>query len=122
MIPTTPEILERVSALEHQVADLSAALTSPAAQRKYADRCALRKILPAIAGRFGSSEFTVQEFMLHADLVATAGMNSKTLGNLFARCEGQDIGGYELNRIGVTHARCLWKLVRVVQSTQGPFH
>ena len=78
------------------------------------DLDALGRILPAVAGAFGSRLFAVCELFEHDApglRVVLRGRSSRAVGRLFARAAGLDVTGYVIERVGVErHAALLWRV------------
>lgn len=116
-------VLEGQRAIEEQLRDLQQFLRAKQLKHRAADREILEKLLPAIAGAFGSSPVAVRELLKHPVLKAvTADFsgNSRRIGNLFSRNCGKDISGYALERLPGEHGYVLWCVLRVVSEPSKP--
>ena len=79
-----------------------------------ADRAALGRILPAVAGTLGSEWFLARD--LRADSrpalrLVLADLTSKRLGRLLLRADGVAIGGFVVERGGRELGSTLWRVV-----------
>jgi hypothetical protein len=72
----------------------------------------LARLLPALAGKYGSENFTTTEGLMDPAIKAIAG-SSQSAGLLLARALGDKavIGGLAVESIGREHNRRLWKVV-----------
>ncbi len=99
--------------LEMKLDQLLAACPRPTLRR--ADRTRLASILPAVTGVFGSEPFATRDLFEQAapalDIVL-AGMNTKSIAQLFSRSAGQDIEGYVVQHAGRELNAKLWRVVR----------
>jgi hypothetical protein len=78
-----------------------------------ADHDALARILPAVAGVFGSNLVAVRELFEHEApglRVVLRGRSSRAVGRLFARAVGQDVNGYIVERVSVERHAALWRV------------
>ena len=76
------------------------------------DEALMSKLLPAIAGKIGSDEFTTREVLRRIAIAEIAGMGTHKLGMLFARCVGMSIDGLAIERISKPKASAvLWRCV-----------
>src|SRR5262245_3002784 len=76
----------------------------------------LEKLLPAIAGRFGSSPFRVSEALADPAIRAMSGSLQPTrLGSLFAKAvrAGDPIQSYVLTHSTLEHGARLWVVSRL---------
>jgi hypothetical protein len=74
-----------------------------------ADREALERILPAVAGALGSEYFLAIEAVASenaAIVLVLAGMNARRLGKLLRRGDGVPVAGYAVHARGTEAARC----------------
>ncbi len=80
------------------------------------DRAALGRILPAIGGTFGSQWFACRD-LFEEDSAALrlvlAGYNTKKVGQLFRRGEGQVVDGYVVKQGQRELNAALWRVLRV---------
>jgi hypothetical protein len=84
------------------------------------DREELARILPAVAGAYGSDWRLTREFVSvdapAAVRVACGGLSAKRIGCLFRRAEGAIIDGYVVRRAGAEGHRVLWQVLAAVGS------
>jgi len=97
-------------------ADLAARRSAPAALNR-ADRARLARMLPAIAGVYGSDRFAARD-LVDADAppalrLVTRGLTAQPLGSLFSRGAGVVIDGFVLERAGNELHATLWQVFRV---------
>jgi len=81
-----------------------------------ADRDRLLRILPVIAGTYGSELCTSHELIEHESAglrLVLAGLNTKQLGRLLQRAAGSVVGGYTVKREGVEVGAVLWRVLEV---------
>lgn len=78
------------------------------------------RLLPALAGRFGSAAFTTSEAIADPAIHALMGHRDiRKAGNLLSRlCGHTTADGLELSRCDSEHNRALWVACRLVQSTR----
>ena len=113
------DLAAAVHALAAEVQRLSGVierLQRPAAALSRADRGLLADLLPAIAGALGSQLFTTRELFeggQPALAVVTASLNTRQVGRLLKRAEGQPIAGYMVQRDGEELHMVLWRVVQV---------
>lgn len=80
-------------------------------------------LLRAIHARVADRVFVAPELIEYAEisdaeelrsaiLAAVGSLNARKLGKLFARVEGEDLGGYRLRRVGTDRAGITWQVVR----------
>jgi glutathione S-transferase len=117
------ELLEAIAAGQQVIAGELRGLRAdlarqrPGASLSRADRDRLARLLPAVAGAFGSEPYVVNEL---PDAVAVRvvldelGLTAKQLGRLFHRGVGLPIGRLVVERAGVELHRTLWRVVGVV--------
>lgn len=108
-----------LDALARAIADLHAKVDRLLSRRaltlRRGDRAQLEKILPAVAGAIGSTEFLARELPAHASAavrLVVRGLSVKALGRLLARAEGVPIDGFVVQRVGVEVNVAIWKIVR----------
>jgi hypothetical protein len=80
------------------------------------DRARLARMLPAIAGVYGSDLFVTRELFERdapAIRLVLAGLNPKQVGRLFARADGQPIDGYLIESQGSETNVRLWRVMQV---------
>lgn len=113
------ELATAVARIEAQLGTLRRDLAvrrSGAAPLNRADRARLARMLPAIAGVYGSDAFAARD-LLDAEAPAalrlvTRGLDARWIGSLLARGAGQVIDGYIIERAGdELHVR-LWRVFR----------
>jgi hypothetical protein len=75
-----------------------------------ADEAILCRILPAIAGTFGSSPVTVREVLADPAIKALYPGSKGSLGNLLSRAaaDGAEAYGYCVRRVSTEHGAALW--------------
>lgn len=82
------------------------------------DRERLARLLPAIAGALGSTEFASRD--LRADVpalrVALRGVSVKSIGRLLSRAEGIPIDGWVVERYGTEINVTLWRVLASVSN------
>ena len=79
-----------------------------------ADQLRLARILPAIAGAFGSDLFTSRDLPAEAGVrVVLRGLSIKQVGKLFSRGAGIPINGLVIERVGIEINVTLWRVVAV---------
>lgn len=79
-----------------------------------ADRDALARLLPAIAGTLGSDLFTARELIEHsapALRLVCVGLSARQLGKLLRRAHGQPVGGYVVSSDGLEVGAVLWRVL-----------
>lgn len=81
------------------------------------DRARLSRLLPAIAGAYGSERFTARD-LFEADAapavrLVVRGLNPRRVGRLFQRADQQAVDGYLVQRDGVELHAVLWRIQRV---------
>src|SRR5262245_3654624 len=84
-----------------------------------ADEKLLLRLLPAIAGCFGSAPFVVRELVTNAAIKTLLGeMTSTQVGALFSRAASNNTvaDGLTIERLKREHSARLWCVVRVVSS------
>lgn len=104
----TRRILAAIEALHADVRRFGAR-SSPLTTAK---RERLEALLPAIASRFGSREFTSAEVAADAVVRMVNADGPMRLGNLLADAVELNIGGLTVERIGYERNRSLWRVVR----------
>jgi hypothetical protein len=81
------------------------------------DHARLSRLLPAIAGAFGSERFTARDCLDQdappAIRIVMRGLNARRLGRLLQRGEGQVIAGYVVERTGLELGVVLWRVLQV---------
>jgi hypothetical protein len=95
----------RVEAIEHRLN------TSPL---RRADREALSRILPAVAGAVGSELFLASEAVASENpalVLVLGGLNARRLGRLLRRGDGVDVDGYMVRANGTEGGAMLWSVV-----------
>lgn len=76
-----------------------------------ADRAALEILLPALAGRYGSAEFTTGEALADPALErVTRGWTARAFGRLLARARGAVVNDLAVERIGAERRATLWRV------------
>ena len=81
-----------------------------------ADRLQLGRLLPVVAGVFGSEPFLSRDLFEHdsaALRLVCRGRNARRLGRLFQRAAGQVVDGLMVERAGVELGAILWRCVGV---------
>jgi hypothetical protein len=81
-----------------------------------ADREALERILPAVAGALGSEYFLAIEAVASenaAIVLVLAGMNARRLGKLLRRGDGVPVAGHAVHARGTEAGAVLWEVLRV---------
>jgi hypothetical protein len=80
-----------------------------------ADRDRLSRLLPALAGCFGSEPFTVADAFGHpAVRVVTAGLAAPACGQLLQRARGVPVAGYVVEYDATELHRRVWRLEATV--------
>jgi hypothetical protein len=80
-----------------------------------ADEDRLSRVLPALAGCFGSEPFTVAEaFEQPAVRVVTAGLAAPACGQLLQRARGVPVAGYVIESDATELHRRVWRLAATV--------
>src|SRR5262245_24097901 len=108
------QILDRLEAIEAQL--------NGRRLLSETERAALERLLPALAGRFGSDVFTTRDVLSDVvlrSLVSANGNASQMLGNLFRKAVGVEIDGLMVRRVGQQSHAVLWTIVRK-RSLQAP--
>jgi hypothetical protein len=84
------------------------------------DHAHVSALLPVIAGVFGSRRITARDILNAAASENGAGLrivlhttSARSLGKLLARCDGIEVNGYKLLRIGTDHRSVAWGVERV---------
>ena len=112
------EILQRLAGIESAIQQLT---VSRSCGPKDADIETLRRLLPAIAGRHGSSAFRASEVLADPIWRELAGsINSQRLGMVFARCEGIEIDGRYIQRVTAEGGVLLWEILGSLSSSPRP--
>lgn len=96
----------RMDAVEHQIA--------PRPLRR-ADREALARILPALAGSVGSECFLASEAVASKNpalVLVLAGMNARRLRRLLRRADGVEVCGHVARARGMEGGAVLWSVLR----------
>lgn len=105
-------VLAEVRALRAEVADLKRLIERPHARSlSRADRATLSRVLPVLAGVFGSELWTAREVLAHTsdDLrIVLAGWSSKALGRLLKRGAGSAVDGLCVVAEGDEAGSTLW--------------
>jgi hypothetical protein len=97
---TLAEIFRRLAALEEQSANVNSV-----------NMGFLLKLLPSLAGVFGSEPFCTWQ-TADNPLVFGSGLSSSAVGRLLscAAKTGTDFGGYVVRRYGTKHGAALWRI------------
>jgi hypothetical protein len=107
--------LNRIEELLLEIRDtlLRMEATQVPAKCSAADREILTELLPGIVGMLGSLPFTVSEILRDPALCSIVRMNAHKLGALLARAasDGAVINGLVVERLGIEHGACVWKVV-----------
>lgn len=111
------EMLRLLRAIEQHL-DLIAANCSPhgRAALPHADRQLLAKILPVLGSGLGSRGRSLTASDALADLEQQGSpieMGAKSLGRVFARCEGLPVAGFRIERNAELRGATVWKIWRV---------
>jgi hypothetical protein len=119
-----PAIEARLCALEAEVRELvtlnCAILATLERQQRpssiptRADRAVLEKILPAIAGAYGSDNFSSRDLVEDASpavRLVVRGLSAKRVGKLFSRADGIPINGLMVQRQGEEFHVTAWRVV-----------
>jgi hypothetical protein len=102
---------QRVATLEREVARL----TAVDAKRRAPTIAILRRLLPAIAGAFGSDAWRASEAKAHPALAPIVGTwNARRMGIFCAKADGLIVDGRMLERVGVEGHAALWRVVGVL--------
>jgi hypothetical protein len=81
-----------------------------------------RAAVAAVAALLAGTRFSAREVLAHtgvetelAQILDAAGVGDspRSLGRLFRRCEGHDVGGWRLERVGVDRDGLVWRVSRV---------
>jgi hypothetical protein len=83
-----------------------------------ADRQTLARILPAVAGVFGSEPFLASEVEEHESpglQLVRAGMTARSIGRLLRRAVGIPIDGYVVERLSSEAGAVLWSVRRLLE-------
>ena len=102
--PGLRDLAQRIDALE--LRDLARCLSRR-------DRDRLAALLPALAGRFGSTPILVREVIASADpgvRLVRGDLNAKRIGRLFSRAAGLAVDGYVVERCGVEDGATIWSV------------
>jgi len=79
------------------------------------DRDHLGRLLPAVAGLYGSAPWTVTELLEHRSVrLVTRGRSAAHLGRLLRRGRGIRIGRLVVEQVGEELGRQLWKVAEVI--------
>lgn len=86
-----------------------------------ADLDALKRLLPAIAGRWGSGPVTVAEILTNAAIRALWTGSRGSLGSLLSRAaaDGANADGYAVSRLSREHGAALWGVYRLPEGMDG---
>jgi hypothetical protein len=109
-------LTHQIAALVADVAVLKAAEAARVQRQQVAglrrgDAAALVKILPAIAGAWGSEPFLSEHLADTAGLrIVLAGRSPKKIGRLLARAEGVPLAGYVVEADGKDGNRRRWRV------------
>lgn len=104
-------------------ADLRAVIERPPTRAALTrqDRAYLEKLLPVLAGCFGSEPFSsrdVVESESAAVHLVAGGMGAKSIGRLLARANGLAIDGLTVRRVGLEYGAALWSVYAVSDSEE----
>lgn len=85
----------------------------------HSEHLLLDRLLPALAGRYGSGVFTSAEIAndsIFRTLLMNGAADSQSLGNLLAKSVGMDINGLEVRRgpKKIDHNKQGWFIVRIL--------
>jgi hypothetical protein len=104
-----------IELLRMAVERLASELRVPRRKSRRENDCdILSRLLPAIAGEFGSTCFLTSEVLNKPVLKTLAGMGSRKLGCLLSRSLDVEIQGYLIERVDTEHSAALWRVVKVV--------
>jgi hypothetical protein len=117
--PAADPLLELLRDIRDELRALRGELAtgrSPSSALNRSDRAQLARLLPAIAGVYGSESFACRDLVGDdappALQLVTGGLEAQQLGSLFARAAGAVIDGFVIDRAGSElHAR-LWRVLR----------
>ena len=118
-IHTIPE-LARISGLLHEIRDLLRDHFTSASRCSAEDRAILSRLLPAIAGTFGSQGLPVREILRDPAIrELCAPLNSQHIGNLLARAaaDGLVVDGLQVSRIATEGNASVWQVTRRLPDT-----
>ncbi len=82
-----------------------------------ADQDRLGRLLPVLAGAFGSAEFLTREVLAHESVglhLVVRDLSARSLGRLLRRAAGVPVGGLLVERLGQADGAVLWRVVNVV--------
>jgi len=109
------EILDRVRRIEDRMEPRQTAEDADE------DMSLLKRLLPALGGKYGPSTFVTAELFSDEVLRVLIGDRSRhQIGNLFGRFVGIPIDGYVLNRSGKEHNARLWVVERSLKLPELP--
>jgi hypothetical protein len=108
-------LAHRVAALEQQLAQVQLQLQAQRSTLTRRDRRLLIKLLPVIGAVHGSLPFTCRDLIDNDAPVALQlvlpHITAQRLGCLFRRADGQPVGGYVLQRQGVSNNVVTWAVL-----------
>lgn len=113
-----PEAVELLAAVLAELrglrADLAAAREPRPSTVNRGDRVLLARMLPAIAGAYGSEVFSARDLTEDtrpAVRLVMDGLTAKQVGKLFSRADGIAIDGLMVQRAGVEFHVTSWRIV-----------
>src|SRR5262249_4930835 len=106
-------VLERLELIEARIAEVCRAVRKtpePSSRREV-----LERLLPAIAGRWGSSSFQTKE-LLRDETIAPLleRLTSNQVGCLLREHASVPVGGYVVDRVTAEHGAALWVVSRIL--------
>lgn len=114
----TAAIQRQLDLVLERLARLEALLSESRAARVSRDDCQrLARLLPAVAGAWGSRLFSSGELVAAQEpalRLVVGPMGAKTIGRLLRRGEGLSLGGFAVERAGVEGHATVWRVVRSV--------
>lgn len=118
VVETNPQLVALLETLIAEVRGLRADLVRDRRPRRdlsRADRDRLSRLLPAIAGAFGSEPFTVNELLERpAVQVVADGLAPAALGQLLQRARSVPLHGYVVESDSTELHRRVWRLKATV--------
>ena len=121
MVPAADPVVELLAAILDELRALREACSSPAGFSRLnstlsrTDRDRLSRLLPALAGVFGSEQFTTREALEHRAIGFVAGgLSSRQVGQLLSRALEQPVAGYVVRRGGREAHVVLWFVEQTV--------